>query len=1779
MAGVAIALHQTGVAKVHEEQALTCPVTEKVAHTHDESCYDADGNLVCPLPELKLHTHGDECYDADGNLICNQPEVELHTHTDECYSDKRELTCGQEESDDHKHTDECYTVVGRELTCGKEEIKENHVHGPGCFTTITVEDEEGDAEAEADGEGNAEEPADAEDSADETAPEEGADTPDAETQSDSEDGGEDAAATEEEKSSDSDANGDAKDDAKDDAKSDEKSENKDETKADAKDAKDGEEGDAKSNKKDEQPTATEDDEESDVKDDAKSDKKDGKEADVKKSDAKADDKAEAVAMPAQEFDESILDDNKKELVHVSVKAPEGAFPANTTMKVKQLDPESVRDKVEDAIKKNDIRVTGAKKMTAVDITFFDEKGNEIEPAKDVEVKITSDAVRDIKDPMLVHVDKNKDKDAEVVKNVDVVHNEEKETKKGSEDTLKFESGSFSPYVIVEPETITADVITAKGETYTVTVSYGKDAGIPAGAKLVVNEVTEKAKDYDQLAAETAEAVETDVEALDHLRMFDITIQDADGNELEPKARVEVKIEYVGDAIADSEELKVVHLAEDGAEVIDPVTEGKEEGQTDTLTFTTESFSIYSVVSYALDNGATVNDLAGKSYAIVHVSKSQIGSSEMAENKKRHIGQALQASGNSISAASVSVEEHESEDNVVTSQANGTNEPNSATQITSWTFEPAGNGQYYIKADNGKYLYLNNNSLTLSNNKEAWIVEGGSNDNAGLVRISRRNNYNNSRYIRSNVSDTANSNGNGAQFSANVFDNAYCWLTLCQIQNLNDNPVNPEEESVYESKVYTAKKVSVSDLEDGKKYIVYKSVYDSETHEYHDYVIDGKGRLIKAYDKGDIVTLHSPCSPEWEFMELKNGSGNPNGYYIFKNTKNSASDTATNNILHPMAGNTLVKPWDEETSRTVDGVRLSGRENSEYTSTIEYWDTATMTSYGYKVTDDIELQSCTRLDSEQFSFAEIVEATAAGNWETVDTVDSVADGITIHMFDYPNQSTISNVTGSDDWAQNTLQTDYVQMRLGSDGYPVYRKNYTDTSGSALFSPSSQYHKGEANHLFIQSIYDSTKYYEYSCFDNFAKFNTTGAEKGNFTVYNVVGAALSGNQTGPNDFNAKRGNFLPFDELNPNKTSQKNLFNGEGDLLDYEDPFNGAVNSDAIVYGLKATNPNWFFGMTMDFNFLMPPGGTVDGNPMLYQFNGDDDLLIYIDGVLVLNIDGRHDAWPGSINFATGEIICPKREDRPSTIRDCFKAAGVFPDGTAWDDSKADQYFSGNTLKDYSGHSFKMFYMEHGAYASNLMMRFNLPTRQNGEVVVEKKLSEVQTPYANVEYAYKLWVEKENGGYELVRDNAVYENKLDNTGHVVPIAFDNDGVFRLKHGEAAKFTGLDETKKYYVQELGIDPQKYTVYINGTETAVGQDGNVTTTQETIKNRARVVYDNECTELNKNDLLITKVLGEGIPATTDTFEFRVLMENKNGELVPYTGEYYIRDDETGKYYNYMGSLSEEPVVHHAGQYGTIERIPAGKTVIIKDLIAGTDFFVDEIRMKVNDQGDSILIKDSDWNAPQRVLEDGTYDAPDLTNVSIWDYATSGNVQGSALGKIKDEGDKDAHVTFTNTKPLMDLTLKKTDTSGTAINGSEFNLTRKEGQAWAAVNTEVISPSGSGDATGTVGINHLDVGVYRLEEIKAPDGYMILDKFTYFKVEKKSGKLTVTITDENGNPASNDGTAQTEGDKTVVVVNPSGNELPATGGAGTTAIYATGAALVGFAACGLVSKKMRNYL
>ena len=318
--------------------------------------------------------------------------------------------------------------------------------------------------------------------------------------------------------------------------------------------------------------------------------------------------------------------------------------------------------------------------------------------------------------------------------------------------------------------------------------------------------------------------------------------------------------------------------------------------------------------------------------------------------------------------------------------------------------------------------------------------------------------------------------------------------------------------------------------------------------------------------------------------------------------------------------------------------------------------------------------------------------------TVGTIDSTSKGITMRMINYSKPAaglsdkiggpyTVDEVSGG--IKQNLLN------RVLTEGYPVTAGG---TSLKTLFTGGTN-----VNHLFLQSSFDRNGSYEYSSFKNYAHLE----DNGDFTVYDALGTPSNEGYLW-----YRRGNFMPYNSISASDVStNKNLYDESGNPLSNSDPACGKT-----LYKTQGTNDYWF-GMYVEADFNQPSNGKLtNGSDMVYEFNGDDDLWVYVDGVLMLDIGGIHDAHSGSINFATGDITYDSVSG--TTIKAQFQTAGVFPDGSAWDDSKVSEYFNGDTLKYISSHNFKMFYMERGAGASNLKMKFNLEVIPTYEVNFNK-----------------------------------------------------------------------------------------------------------------------------------------------------------------------------------------------------------------------------------------------------------------------------------------------------------------------------------------------------------------------------------------------------------------------------------------------------------------------------
>lgn len=253
-------------------------------------------------------------------------------------------------------------------------------------------------------------------------------------------------------------------------------------------------------------------------------------------------------------------------------------------------------------------------------------------------------------------------------------------------------------------------------------------------------------------------------------------------------------------------------------------------------------------------------------------------------------------------------------------------------------------------------------------------------------------------------------------------------------------------------------------------------------------------------------------------------------------------------------------------------------------------------------------------------------------------------------------------------------------------------YTDESLAYLFNNASQENHqqdGKAVYNNVQGLFQlENGYYVYDSYGsngNYAVYNST---TNSFNVYNKAGVYKDSVSSD------NLGQFFPFD-------SADKVFEEQ----------NGQLSPKPITDGTN-DNLNHHFGMSMTTEFVQPASGkTTDNKDMIFEFSGDDDVWVYIDGVLVGDLGGIHEKAMLKINFATGEVKVghidgangTRKDIENTTIKAKFDTAGVNTSN-----------FRGNTFCDSSKHTLSFFYLERGAGASNMSLKFNLTTLPSSEV---------------------------------------------------------------------------------------------------------------------------------------------------------------------------------------------------------------------------------------------------------------------------------------------------------------------------------------------------------------------------------------------------------------------------------------------------------------------------------
>ena len=972
---------------------------------------------------------------------------------------------------------------------------------------------------------------------------------------------------------------------------------------------------------------------------------------------------------------------------------------------------------------------------------------------------------------------------------------------------------FDDSITVTSGSLSSDTRDTELDDTTITVHVEADEDtFPAGTRMVLGTVSDE--QMESVSAAVEEAVANDENISNKTRGFhavDISFRDADGNEIEPlkPIRVSMKSDEIRRAVEDnntapvvihvsdpadtkerseddskngSEERKsredaplvaniieTVETTEDQNETKDSSDAGEAENRdsSDTLSFESDSFSIYAVV-YTVDFHYTVDgqeyeySIKGGSYVSL---KEIVAITGLYDQEPNYTSKSDAANGQDVNDTQT--------DNNTPNSTDGQN------SVDSLTAEALEKSEQFIK--NVADVEFSNTEYIAVVHPDEFTTVGALKDSLGLV----------------------------CEYSEDATEE--------EIALINATEIKAKEWGLISLKPFESEETLTIAMKDGSIFII--KVTDAQENPYG---LGGKSFVVVNYRKtttNDVIG-YNYGTPTYKWITHNNTPyyvlGN-NGAMTQANSYNSQpkwtftylnegkqflmQDQDGDYLYIDNASNQLRTTGDEDTARANPFIaRMDNDIKTEHTFTVgnsPNTDRKTQAEREYIFTNKEGTLALARIgngsNNNPYSFGvATVNYNSATQWfalvETngtpgeIATADNNEDNIRVTLYDYgPNDldyeasawvnNNNSNNLGAMAYGYDvginnghglkfsSHGTDYsdtnhisinsfstngypggstenvgyraiqgiVKSALDSEGYPILAPTvFNDESLKYLFDPKdimqgNTYYKKvykNVNHLFVK---DERGYYRYDSNQNYAYYDKSQGDSGNFKVY-----ASTFNEEGTGE---QEGiGFFPFDDYNSNNK----CIHGKNGFT-YWAP-HGAGGTTTGLY-------NHHFGMMLETNFIMTPDGKYLGDDISFDFSGDDDLWVFVDGVLVLDIGGIHSPVGGNINFNTGKVTVGSREaghlsdtdgqltvkygnsytgqPGPTSIKEAFSRVT----GKEWDDSP------------YTRHSLKVFYLERGGMYSNLAISFNMPTYKT--ITLEKELeglTETQLERYNDEYYY-------------------------------------------------------------------------------------------------------------------------------------------------------------------------------------------------------------------------------------------------------------------------------------------------------------------------------------------------------------------------------------------------------------------------------------------------------------
>ena len=254
-----------------------------------------------------------------------------------------------------------------------------------------------------------------------------------------------------------------------------------------------------------------------------------------------------------------------------------------------------------------------------------------------------------------------------------------------------------------------------------------------------------------------------------------------------------------------------------------------------------------------------------------------------------------------------------------------------------------------------------------------------------------------------------------------------------------------------------------------------------------------------------------------------------------------------------------------------------------------------------------------------------------------------------------------------------------------------------------------------------------------------------------------------------------------------------------------PFNETTTSKSAV------RYNYGYGAKLEIPFTLTSTGTVKDDynneiPIRFYFSGDDDVWVFIDNQLVLDIGGAHARVSGVLEF-------DQRDNKKNTVTSYVsRVKNSKTDNYGAEDCDENKHetetsitYLGTTEKYYKNasvsipnlstgkHTLTMYYMERGMWESNMAVAFNFPDNNELQVQKEVKLDNVNPAFQNCFKNQKIF-------------NFTIQNQATHYGEKVAAGSDTSGTKEVNFADCDEIKpATDSTEGEYIFKLDTNPEQ--------------------------------------------------------------------------------------------------------------------------------------------------------------------------------------------------------------------------------------------------------------------------------------------------------------------------------------------------------------------------------------